>query len=79
MYAFKQRIIKGVNTDVWIAYRYDPQNIAVDFTYEWYFMADGWDSENFGDSTTQVPYQLIIYDYVIIFQNTFNNSHESFD
>jgi hypothetical protein len=67
--------IKGVKTDVWITYRYK-ENFYYLY-YEWYFLAEGWDSMNFGGPSTQTPFQLIIYDTVIVFYNTFNNSQHA--
>lgn len=64
-YIYKKRIIKGVNTDVWITNRVEEMSALYFSYYEWYFMSNGWNSINFDDSSTdQVPFQLIKYNIV---------------
>lgn len=56
---FLKRLVRGMNTDVWAAPRtfLGKQNL-----YEWYFMADGWQSFTFEGLHRQYPVLMMMYE-----------------
>jgi hypothetical protein len=52
-----QRIIKGINTDVWIAPR---KFMGVDTVWNWHFMANGWAAQETFDVKFGEPIAIVI-------------------
>lgn len=54
----KKRFVRGINTDVWIGRKFFNNDR---FLFEWYFMADNWDSSTAKESNRKDPVLLIVY------------------